>query len=87
VVQLPMGGAFGGKEDLVIEQHLALGALLTGSLLSSILPWARCSRASRSRSYYHARNPCACMLNVIPPGCTIRPAPVKTAKSWPSKPL
>lgn len=30
VVQMPMGGAFGGKEDPIIEQHLALGALLTG---------------------------------------------------------
>ncbi|RME82848.1 MAG: aldehyde oxidoreductase [Caldilineae bacterium] len=30
VIQMPMGGAFGGKEDPIIEQHLALGALLTG---------------------------------------------------------
>ncbi|MFN2176015.1 MAG: molybdopterin-dependent oxidoreductase [Anaerolineales bacterium] len=37
VVQLPMGGAFGGKEDLVIEQHLALGALLTGKPVKIVL--------------------------------------------------
>ena len=29
VVQLPMGGAFGGKEDILIYQFLALGALLS----------------------------------------------------------
>ena len=29
VVQLPMGGAFGGKEDILIYQYLALGALLS----------------------------------------------------------
>ena len=37
VVQLPMGGAFGGKEDLIIEQHLALGALLTGKPVKIVL--------------------------------------------------
>jgi CO/xanthine dehydrogenase Mo-binding subunit len=30
VVQLPMGGAFGGKEDILIYQFLGLGALLSG---------------------------------------------------------
>jgi aldehyde oxidoreductase len=30
VVQLPTGGAFGGKQDLLIHQMLALGALRTG---------------------------------------------------------
>jgi CO/xanthine dehydrogenase Mo-binding subunit/aerobic-type carbon monoxide dehydrogenase small subunit (CoxS/CutS family) len=29
VIQLPMGGAFGGKEDILIYQYLALGALLS----------------------------------------------------------
>ncbi len=29
VIQLPMGGAFGGKEDILIYQFLALGALLS----------------------------------------------------------
>jgi CO/xanthine dehydrogenase Mo-binding subunit/aerobic-type carbon monoxide dehydrogenase small subunit (CoxS/CutS family) len=28
VVQMPMGGAFGGREDLIIQQFLGLGALL-----------------------------------------------------------
>jgi CO/xanthine dehydrogenase Mo-binding subunit/aerobic-type carbon monoxide dehydrogenase small subunit (CoxS/CutS family) len=30
VVQMPLGGAFGGKEDLLLEQYLALGALKSG---------------------------------------------------------
>jgi len=29
IVELPIGGAFGGKDDLIIHQYLALGALLT----------------------------------------------------------
>ncbi len=37
VVQLPMGGAFGGKEDMILEQHLALGALLTGKTVKMVL--------------------------------------------------
>ncbi len=28
VIQLPIGGAFGGKEDMILQQFLALGALL-----------------------------------------------------------
>ncbi len=28
VVQLPQGGSFGGKEDMILQQYLALGALL-----------------------------------------------------------
>lgn len=30
VINLPTGGAFGGKQDLLLHQYLALGALLTG---------------------------------------------------------
>ncbi|MBC8506611.1 MAG: molybdopterin-dependent oxidoreductase [Anaerolineales bacterium] len=37
VVQLPIGGAFGGKEDLIIEQHLALGAKLSGKPVKIVL--------------------------------------------------
>jgi len=37
VVQLPIGGAFGGKEDLIIEQHLALGAKLSGKRVKIVL--------------------------------------------------
>ncbi len=37
VVQLPMGGAFGGKEDPIIEQHLALGAHKTGRPVKIVL--------------------------------------------------
>ncbi len=29
VIQVPQGGSFGGKEDLIFHQHLALGALKT----------------------------------------------------------
>lgn len=29
IIQMPMGGAFGGKEDILIYQYLALGALLS----------------------------------------------------------
>ncbi len=37
VVQLPIGGAFGGKEDLILQQYLALGALLTGRPVKMVL--------------------------------------------------
>jgi aldehyde oxidoreductase len=37
VVQLPMGGAFGGKEDMILQQHLALGALLSGRPVKMVL--------------------------------------------------
>jgi CO/xanthine dehydrogenase Mo-binding subunit len=37
VVQLPMGGAFGGKEDLILQQYLALGALLSGRPVKMVL--------------------------------------------------
>lgn len=37
VVQLPLGGAFGGKEDLIIEQHLAMGAYKTGKPVKLVL--------------------------------------------------
>ncbi len=37
VVQLPIGGAFGGKEDPILEQHLALGAKLSGKPVKFVL--------------------------------------------------
>lgn len=37
IVQLPMGGAFGGKEDLILQQYLALGALLSGRPVKMVL--------------------------------------------------
>jgi CO/xanthine dehydrogenase Mo-binding subunit/aerobic-type carbon monoxide dehydrogenase small subunit (CoxS/CutS family) len=37
VVQLPMGGAFGGKEDMILQQYLALGALLSGRPVKMVL--------------------------------------------------
>ncbi|MGD2251763.1 MAG: molybdopterin-dependent oxidoreductase [Anaerolineales bacterium] len=30
VIQAPQGGSFGGKEDMILQQHLALAALRTG---------------------------------------------------------
>jgi len=30
VIQAPQGGSFGGKEDLILQQHLALAAIRTG---------------------------------------------------------
>jgi aldehyde oxidoreductase len=37
VVQLPMGGAFGAKEDLILQQYLALGALVSGRPVKMVL--------------------------------------------------
>ncbi|HEY3344305.1 MAG TPA: molybdopterin cofactor-binding domain-containing protein [Anaerolineaceae bacterium] len=37
VIQIPPGGAFGGKEDMVIQQFLALGALKTGKPVKIVL--------------------------------------------------
>lgn len=37
VVQLPMGGAFGGREDMILQQYLALGALRTGKPVKMVL--------------------------------------------------
>jgi len=49
VVQLPMGGAFGGKEDPIIEQHLALGAILTGKPVKIVLARAESLRVHSKR--------------------------------------
>jgi CO/xanthine dehydrogenase Mo-binding subunit len=37
IVQLPMGGAFGAKEDLILQQYLALGALLSRRPVKMVL--------------------------------------------------
>jgi aldehyde oxidoreductase len=37
VIQLPMGGAFGAKEDMILQQYLALGALLSGRPVKMVL--------------------------------------------------
>ncbi|MFH0880679.1 MAG: molybdopterin-dependent oxidoreductase [Lentisphaerota bacterium] len=37
VIQLPVGGAFGGKEDPILLQHLALGALKTKRPVKMVL--------------------------------------------------
>ncbi len=37
VIQLPIGGAFGGKEDMILQQFLALGALLLQRPIKMVL--------------------------------------------------
>ncbi len=37
IVQLPMGGAFGAKEDMILQQYLALGALRSGRPVKMVL--------------------------------------------------
>ncbi len=37
VIQLPIGGAFGGKEDMVLQQFLALGAVLLKRPIKMVL--------------------------------------------------
>ena len=37
IIQLPMGRAFGAKEDILLHQHLALGAYLTGKPVKMVL--------------------------------------------------
>lgn len=37
VIQIPMGGAFGAKEDILLHQHLALGAYLTSKPVKMVL--------------------------------------------------
>jgi len=37
VVQIPIGGAFGGKEDMIMDSYLALGALRTGKPVKILL--------------------------------------------------
>jgi len=49
VVQLPMGGAFGGKEDMILQQYLALGALRTGRPVKMVLTRAESLRGHPKR--------------------------------------
>ena len=49
VVQLPMGGAFGGKEDMILQQYLALGALQTGRPVKMTLTREESLRAHPKR--------------------------------------
>ncbi|NPV75929.1 MAG: molybdopterin-dependent oxidoreductase [Anaerolineae bacterium] len=37
VIQIPMGGAFGAKEDMILQQYLALGALKSGRPVKMVL--------------------------------------------------
>jgi aldehyde oxidoreductase len=37
VIQIPPGGAFGAKEDMILQQYLALGALKTGRPVKIVL--------------------------------------------------
>ncbi len=49
VVQLPMGGAFGGKEDMILQQYLSLGALRTGRPVKMVLTREESLRAHPKR--------------------------------------
>jgi len=49
VVQMPMGGAFGGREDLIIQQFLALGALLCQRPVKITLSRAESLRCHQKR--------------------------------------
>jgi CO/xanthine dehydrogenase Mo-binding subunit/aerobic-type carbon monoxide dehydrogenase small subunit (CoxS/CutS family) len=49
VVQLPMGGAFGGKEDMILQQYLSLGALRTGHPVKMVLTREESLRAHPKR--------------------------------------
>ncbi len=51
IVQLPMGGAFGAKEELLLHQYLALGALKTGKTVKITL---RRDESLRSHPKRHA---------------------------------
>ncbi len=49
VVQLPMGGAFGGKEDMILQQYLSLGVLRTGRPVKMVLTREESLRAHPKR--------------------------------------
>ena len=49
VVQLPVGGAFGGKEDMILQPFLALGALCTGRPVKMVLSRAESLRVHPKR--------------------------------------
>ena len=49
IVQLPMGGAFGGKEDMILQQYLALSALRTGRPVKMVLTREESLRAHPKR--------------------------------------
>ncbi len=53
VVQLPMGGAFGGREDLILQQYLALGALRSGRPVKMVLDREESLRAHPKRHPAH----------------------------------
>ena len=49
VVQSPMGGAFGGKEDMILQQYLSLGVLRTGRPVKMVLTREESLRAHPKR--------------------------------------
>ena len=57
VVQLPIGGAFGGKTDVLLERFLALGALKTGRTVKITLTREESLRthAKRHASWIHIK--------------------------------
>ncbi|GAB4541328.1 MAG: molybdopterin-dependent oxidoreductase [Anaerolineae bacterium] len=55
IVQLPMGGAFGAKEDMILQQYLALGALLSQRPVKMVLTRQESLRAHFKRHPAHMR--------------------------------
>jgi len=53
VVQVPQGGSFGGKEDPILQPHLALGALKTGRPVQMVLSRAESLRVHVKRHASH----------------------------------
>lgn len=60
VIQLPIGGAFGGKEDPILLQHLALGALKTKRPVKMVLTREESLRVhvKRHPSWIHYKTGC-----------------------------
>jgi aldehyde oxidoreductase len=55
VVQVPPGGAFGGKEDMILQQYLALGALKTRRSVKMVLTREESLRVHVKRHPAHMR--------------------------------
>jgi aldehyde oxidoreductase len=67
VVHMPMGGGFGGKEDITVQILAALGVLKTGRPVKMVLPRPESMRVSTKRHamYMHYRTAAASNGKVI----------------------
>jgi aldehyde oxidoreductase len=55
VIHTPMGGGFGGKEDITVQILAALGAMLTGRPVKMVLPRSESMRISTKRHAMYMR--------------------------------